>query len=175
MAPPRGGVDHGAGLLTATPMEAASCDHDDLLGHDPSTELASNRTSLSLERTRMSADRTLMSIVRTALSLIGFGFTINTAFHQLHKVNPTAISDEAAHNFGLALVLLGILMLAMGIVSHSIFGRQLNVRRGRLYGYGLLRRDLHYRATPTYIVAVLLLLIGLAAAGGIIFRLGYFA
>jgi putative membrane protein len=156
-------------------MDRSTPDPDDLIGHEPATELASNRTSLALERTRMAADRTLMAIVRTALSLIGFGFTINTAFHQLHKVNPKAISDEAAHNFGLALVLLGILMLIMGLASHTVFGRRLNDRRGRLFAYGLLRHDIHYRATPTFIVATLLLLIGLAAAAGIIFRLSIFA
>lgn len=141
---------------------------------DPSVELASNRTSLSLERTRMSADRTLMSVIRTALSLIGFGFTLYQAFHQLKKLNPTVIGDNAARNFGLALVLLGILMLAMGIFSHAMFGRELTARRGRLFSLTLLRRDIPYRATPTFIIAVLLLLIGLTAAAGIIFRMGVF-
>jgi putative membrane protein len=140
---------------------------------DPSTELASNRTSLGLERTRMAADRTLMGIVRTALSLISFGFTISQAFRQLHKTNPAAISEEAAHNFGLALVLLGVLTLVMGIVSHIVFGRELNGRRERLFALGLVRRDLHYQATPTFVIAVLLLLIGVAAAAGIIFRLEF--
>ncbi len=149
-------------------------DPDVFLKHDPTVELSSNRTSMSLERTRMSADRTLMSVIRTALSLIGFGFTINQAFHQLHKVNPVAISDEAARNFGLALVLLGVLMLVMGIASHALFDHEVSARRGRLYAKGLLRREIRYHATPTFISAILLLLIGLAAAGGIVFRLRFF-
>ncbi len=151
-----------------------SLDRDAFLDHDPATELSSNRTSMSLERTRMSADRTLMSTVRTALSLIGFGFTISQAFRQLHKVDPAAISDEAARNFGLALVLLGILVLMMGIASHALFDHEITSRRGRLYAMGLLRREIRYHATPTFIAAILLLLIGLAAAGGIVFRLRFF-
>ncbi len=138
---------------------------------DPSTELASNRTSMSLERTRMSADRTLMSIVRTALSLIGFGFTIDKAFHELRKTNPQAISEVAPRNFGLALIFLGVLLLAMGILGHAGFGKELNSRRQRLFSAGLLHRDIHYRATPTFVTAVLLLLIGVSAAADIMFRL----
>lgn len=147
---------------------------DTLIDGDPAVELSSNRTSMSLERTRMSADRTLMSVIRTALSLISFGFTISQAFRQLHKINPAAISDEAARNFGLALVLLGVLMLVMGIFSHALFDHEISGRRVRLFSQGLLRREVRYHATPTFIVAVLLLLIGLAAAGGIVFRLKFF-
>ena len=147
---------------------------DQLVGRDPSVELASNRTSLSLERTRMSADRTLMSIIRTALSLISFGFTISQAFREARKLNPRALGDNAAHNFGLALVLLGVLMLVMGLVSHTFFDGEISQRRERLYSLALLRRDIRYHATPTFITAILLLLIGLAAALGIVFRLGVF-
>jgi putative membrane protein len=144
------------------------------VGGDASTELASNRTSLAVERTRMGADRTLMAIIRTALSLIGFGFTVSQAFRELKKLNPKTIGDHAAHNFGLALVLLGVLLLVMGLVSHAIFGREINRRRERLFSLALLRRDIHYHATPTFITAILLLLIGLAAALGIAFRMGIF-
>jgi putative membrane protein len=155
-------------------LEPLTARVDDLVGHEPATELASNRTSLAVERTRMAADRTLMAIVRTALSLIGFGYTIYQAFHQLQKSGLLPLREQAPRNFGLGLVLLGILMLVMGIASHAVFGGQINRRRQRLFSLGLLRRDIHYHATPTFIVAVLLLLIGLAAAVGIIFRLGIF-
>jgi len=152
----------------------SSPEPDGFLDRDAAVELSSNRTSMSLERTRMSADRTLMSVVRTALSLIGFGFTINQAFRQLHHVNPAAISDEAARNFALALVLLGVLVLVMGIASHALFDHEISSRRRRLHAMGLLRREIRYHATPTFISAILLLLIGLAAAGGIVFRLKFF-
>lgn len=135
----------------------------DLVSGSPSVELSSNRTSLSFERTRMSADRTLMSIVRTSLSLITFGFTIFEAFHQLRARNVLE-GPDAARNFGLALVLLGVLMLIMGIFSHAHFGRELTARRERLFDIHLLRHAIQYRATPTFIIAVLLMMTGLGAA-----------
>jgi len=142
-----------------------------MIGGSPSVELSANRTSLSFERTRMSADRTLMSIVRTALSLISFGFTIYQVFNQaaVARILPDAFGT--ARRVGFALLLLGILTLIMGIWSHATFGRKLNARRDRLFGQGLLHTDIHYHATPTFIVATVLLLIGLAAAGSITFRL----
>jgi putative membrane protein len=138
---------------------------------DSAVELSSNRTSLSFERTRMSADRTLMSIVRTSLSLISFGFTIYETFHQLAVKGVLETGTEMARRLGVSLLVLGILMLAMGIVSHARFGRQLTARRGRLFGMGLLHTDLKYQATPTFAVAFLLLLIGLTALASIAFRL----
>jgi uncharacterized membrane protein YidH (DUF202 family) len=160
--------------ITEPPPEAAPRGAGDMLGGEAATELASSRTSLAFERTRMGADRTLMAIVRTALALIGFGFTIYQAFHQLHEAHALPIGEHAARNFGLALILLGVLMLVMGIASHAQFGRQLSRRRQRLFLLGLVHRDIRYEATPTFIIATLLLVIGLAAAGGIIFQLGIF-
>jgi putative membrane protein len=155
---------------SATPNAASA---SALLGGDPRVELASNQTSLSFERTLMSADRTLMSIVRTALSLISFGFTIYQVFHRAREAKLLPLGDHAPRNFGLALILLGVLLLVMGIISHSMFGVRLNQRRERLFSLALLRRDIHYRATPTFVTAVLLLLVGVAAAAGIIFRQGF--
>jgi putative membrane protein len=156
---------------SATPVAASAAD---LLGGDAAVELSSNRTSLSFERTRMSADRTLMSIVRTALSLIGFGFTIYQVFHRAQEAHLLPLGERAPRNFGLALVLLGVLLLAMGIISHAGFGVKLNQRRARLFSLALVRRDIHYRTTPTFVTALLLLLIGVAAAAGIVFRQGFF-
>ena len=74
------------------------------------TELAERRTGMSFQRTRMSADRTLMSVIRTSLSLISFGFTIFQVFQKLREQN--VLSGAApARNFGVTLVLLGIVML----------------------------------------------------------------
>jgi len=135
----------------------------------PSVELSANRTSLSFERTRMSADRTLMSVVRTSLSLISFGFTIFEAFRQLQRTGTLPAGGSAPLNMGMALVLLGITLLVLGILSHMRFGRQLNSRRGRLYDWRLMHNELHYSVTPTFIIAFLLLLIGIVAA---IFMIG---
>jgi putative membrane protein len=141
----------------------------ELIHGDAGVELASNRTSLSIERTRMSADRTLMSTVRTSLSLISFGFTIYKVLGNASSLIPRA--SETARNVGLAMLTLGVVLLVAGIASHSVFDRELGLRRARLYEAGLLHRDIHYRATPTYIAAVALLVIGLSVIGSIVLRL----
>jgi len=157
--------------MTHPAPESAAKDSE-LLFADPSIELSSNRTSLAFERTRMSGDGTLMSIMRTALSLISFGFTIYEAFHQLAKSGSVAVHVNAARNFGLSLIILGILILAMGIFNHTQLLRRLAERRQRLFGLKLLRHEKEALVTPSFVVALLLLLIGLAAAASIIFRLG---
>jgi putative membrane protein len=135
----------------------------------PSVELSANRTSLSFERTRMSADRTLMSIVRTSLSLISFGFTIFEAFRQLKNSGGLPAGGNAPAVMGISLVSLGIVLLTLGITSHMHFGKSLNSRRGRLYQWNLLHRDISYSVTPTFVIAFLLLAIGVVA---VIFMVG---
>ena len=152
------------------PPGAGGSDHSGHVGHSPSLELSSNQTSLGFARTLMSADRTLMSTLRTSLSLISFGFTIDQAFHQIHKAD-IKVADAPARNFGLALILLGMSMLVMGILGHAKFRRQLTERRQRLFSMGLLRTDLPYTATPTFLASLLVLLLGLAAAIGIVIRM----
>ena len=85
----------------------------DLIGGDANLDLASNRTALSFERTRMSADRTLMATVRTSLSLISFGFTIYQVLGKASGILPRA--SESARNIGMAMLILGLVVLATGI------------------------------------------------------------
>jgi len=96
---------------------------------DPNVELSMRRTGMSFQRTRLSADRTLMSVIRTSLSLISFGFTIYQVFRKLKESDMFSGADHAARNFGTALVALGIVMLAVGIIYHSQF--MLALRRTR--------------------------------------------
>jgi putative membrane protein len=140
-----------------------------LVGGDAQVELSSNRTSLSFERTRMSADRTLMSTVRTSLSLISFGFTIHEVFSRASNLFPHA--EASGRRLGLSLLSLGILVLVMGLISHTLFDRELGARRRRLHDISLLRRAVEYRATPTYVAALCLLVIGLLALGRVAFQL----
>lgn len=149
-------------------MSAQPDDASTLIGNDPSTELSSNRTSLSFERTKMSADRTLMSVVRTSLSLIGFGFTLYQVFG---KASNLVNADVTGRRLGVAMLVLGIALLAMGIIGHHHFDRSLGQRRDRLHGFALLRHAADYHATPTYITAVALLMIGLFALTSVSFRL----
>src|SRR5215831_14002014 len=85
--------------------------------------LSSRRTALAFQRTRMSADRTLMAVIRTSLSLIGFGFTIYQFFRYLREraVTMELLRSAAPRNFGLALVILGVVMLSLGIWRHIAF------------------------------------------------------
>src|SRR5262249_13327773 len=121
----------GRAMNLRTRDEAIDPEGDD---HDLSSmpaELASRRTALAFQRTRMSADRTLMAVIRTSLSLIGFGFTIYQFFRYLRETAgaPQLLRREAPHNFGLALVILGVVMLSLGIWKHVAFMLELRAER----------------------------------------------
>jgi putative membrane protein len=146
-----------------------------LLGGSASTELASNRTAMAFERTRMAADRTLMAMIRTALSLIGFGFTIFQFFHRLGgQFGIDAVTEESARNFGASLVALGVGLLVTGLVTHHLALRHLDDRRKGLHALSLLRHGPTYRTTPTAVVGLLLLVVGLLVVTGIVLRSGPF-
>jgi putative membrane protein len=140
---------------------------------DTNTELARRRTGMSFQRTRMSADRTLMSVIRTSLSLISFGFTIFQVFKKLqdagllHGVAP-------ARNFGASLVVLGVAMLALGIVYHAWYMFGLRQMRGEMKLSGLIHAESIFPASLTLITALSLLAIGVFAAISIVRHSGPF-
>jgi putative membrane protein len=138
-----------------------------------SVELSSRRTGMSFQRTRMSADRTLMSVIRTSLSLISFGFTIFQVFQKLrdHSVITHAASGR---NFGVALVLLGILMLVGGIIYHVQFMMGLRHLRDAMKADGLIHAESSYPISLTLITAVILLVVGVAAIVSMVFNVGPF-
>lgn len=135
--------------------------------------LSSRRTRLSFQRTRMSADRTLMSIIRTAIALIGFGFTIFQFFEHLQGQADSSIRPHAARNFGLALVLLGTLLLAFGIFGHVRFMLELRRDHKEMAAESLIPHD-RFPLSITLGAAVLLLLIGLLAILSMIWGAGPF-
>ena len=139
------------------------------------TEMSSRRTGMSFQRTRMSADRTLMSVIRTSLSMISFGFTINQFFRglvQSQVMGPEA--GRAASFFGQALVYLGVGMVAFGILYHVQFMYSLRRERAAMVGSGDVHGESPFPISLTLVVALLLLLLGVAAIAGIVFRLGPF-
>jgi putative membrane protein len=142
-------------------------------GRDVATELSARRTGMSFQRTRMSADRTLMSVIRTSLSLIGFGFTIFQVFHKLHEAEVLK-SARAAGNFGTALVLLGIVMLAVGIGYHVSFMLELRRLRAEMRADALIHGETGFPVSLTLIVAFLLLTIGLFVVVSMVFGVGPF-
>ncbi len=138
-----------------------------------SVELSSRRTGMSFQRTRMAADRTLMAIIRTSLSLIGFGFTIFQVFQKAYEAQILK-SAYAARNFGEALVLLGILLLAFGISNHIKFMLELRRLRAQMKTEGLIHGESAFPVSVTLIVAVLLFGIGLFAIVSMVFNVGPF-
>ena len=115
----------------------------------------------------MSADRTLMSEIRTALSLIGFGFTLHEAFRKAFEAGVIS-NAQTARLFGLALILVGILLLVGGIVRHVQYARELRARRRELIEDGLIHGQSTYPLSVTFVSALALLLIGLAAVVSVI-------
>ncbi|MEJ8855824.1 DUF202 domain-containing protein [Variovorax robiniae] len=157
------------GQRDATPTRPASGGS----AEDKSTELSSRRTGMSFQRTRMSADRTLMSVIRTSLSLIGFGFTIFQVFQKAHQADLLK-SSTAPRNFGETLVWLGLAMLVLGILYHIGFMRGLRKERALLHAQGLVHAESHFPVSMTFIIAILLLALGLVAVLGMSFNIGPF-
>jgi putative membrane protein len=135
------------------------------------TELAMRRTGMAFQRTRMAADRTLMAVIRTALSLISFGFTIYTFFNKLKDAGVLKGAGPS-RNFGVSLVLLGIGMLILGIIYHVMFMLGLRRTRTSMKAESLIYAESGFPASLVLIVAVLLLLIGVAAAVSMIAHVG---
>lgn len=140
---------------------------------DISVELSQRRTGMSFQRTRMSADRTLMSVIRTSLSLISFGFTIFQVFQKLRDQDVITHAG-ASRNFGIALVVLGIIMLIVGIIYHVQFMFGLRREREAMHQAGLVHAESHFPPSFTLITAIILLLIGIFVIVSMVFAIGPF-
>jgi len=137
------------------------------------TDMAAQRTELAYQRNRFAADRTLMAIMRTSLSMIGFGFTIFSFFNSglVQETIGHVVPDRAPGLFGLALVILGVLLLVAGIVADVRYMETLRRQHRWLldseWGGGIdpMQRSL------IVVAAIALLLIGLVAIGVILVRI----
>ncbi|HEY9226879.1 MAG TPA: DUF202 domain-containing protein [Gemmatimonadaceae bacterium] len=138
-----------------------------------SVELSARRTGMSFQRTRMSADRTLMSVMRTSLSLISFGFTIYQFFKSL-EAQSLVKASHAPRNFGLALVYLGVGMVTVGILFHVQFMIGLRKERREMAEQGLIHAQSHFPISFTLVVAVLLLILGIAVIANVAMNVGPF-
>ncbi len=139
-----------------------------------SFELASRNTGLALQRTRMAADRTLMAVIRTSLSLISFGFTIFKVAENLVSQKILKIGGRSIPHFGISLVFLGVFMLIIGIIYHSLFMIQLRSGRRKMVQDGLIRGQLPFPASFTLITALILLGLGVSAIISMVFHIGPF-
>lgn len=146
---------------------------DELIGGSVSNELAANRTAMSFERTAMSAHRTLHAVMKTSLSLIGFGFTIFKFFTALStEYIGEQFPQHAARNFGLAMMVLGIAILAVGMAEHYQTVSRLRERKRRLHELGLVHSLMEVKVASSMVLALLLMLIGIAALSNIVFNIG---
>src|SRR5277367_5768302 len=131
---------------------------------DRGTILAEKRTDLAIQRTSMAAERSLMAWVRTSLSMIGFGFSIYKFFQYL----PEEIAagnirrPQAPRNLGLTLIALGTLALAAATWQHWNFLREIHASTKG------------YNWSVAFVVAILVVLIGLVTFYGVLLRHGPF-
>ncbi|MBV8682632.1 MAG: hypothetical protein JO111_07145 [Caulobacteraceae bacterium] len=125
-----------------------------------STDLASADAETDERRDRafVDADRLMMQVIQTSLSLIGFGLTINALFQSVVARGLAPATDKSLQRMGLALLILGLLLLAMGIWNQARHLRALAKRYGG--GRRWLNSAYHYNTTPSILIAVLLLIVG---------------
>jgi putative membrane protein len=119
-------------------------------------------------RTRLSLERTMMSWVRTATALIGFGFTIVQFCERFGHMEGTAaaLRPHGARYVGLSLIAAGILALAISAWQYEHGIRYL--RSGEFNQIAITSED--RMRTPLFLVAMLLMLIGVGAFGAVWLR-----
>ena len=86
----------------------------------------------------------------------------------------TITHDAAPLNFGITLVLLGIVMLIVGILYHIQFMLGLRHERNAMRAEGLIHGDSHFPPSVTLIAAVILLIVGVFAIASMLFEIGPF-
>jgi uncharacterized membrane protein YidH (DUF202 family) len=122
-------------------------------------------TILSFERTEVSAERTLMSVMRTSLALTGFGLTIYQVPIWAKSLGLVVIADPMARRFGLALLALGFMFLALGIMSYGMASRNLSARSRRLNRVDEVSIEPPERSGMASVLTILLVLAGLVVLG----------
>ncbi|CAN7478484.1 DUF202 domain-containing protein [Phenylobacterium sp. LjRoot164] len=111
-------------------------------------------------------ERTMIQIVQASISMIGFGFTIHAFLNKAGAEATFSIDlDQIARRLGLALVAIGMLNLGWGAFNQLRYLAILQ-RRYRLPP-GVAGRQA-YSTRATFVVAFLLLAVGLAALASMI-------
>jgi putative membrane protein len=90
---------------------------------------APSQVQLALERTFLAYERTLMAWTRTAVSLITFGFTLYKFFEFLHESGEARPGHPllGARTFGLILIGIGVLTLAIATWQHRLEMKRLRL------------------------------------------------
>jgi putative membrane protein len=99
--------------------------------------LGRQRTDLAVARTVMAADRTLMAWTRTSLAMISFGFTLYKFMQYLREEGKTVLipTERGAQNFGMAMIVAGILFLLLACVQYWHLTRK--VKPGQKWHFSL--------------------------------------
>ena len=98
---------------------------------DPRVDLARNRTSMAGLRTQLALDRTTLAWIRTTLTMASFGFGMVAFFRSIRQESRTAETarlQDGAIQFGVSLIILGIIATVLAGASHWLTLRRL--RRG---------------------------------------------
>ena len=134
----------------------------EMTAKDTATILATERTDLALERTRIASERTLMAWIRTAISMIGFGFTIVKFFQYMPEdlAKGNLPRPQASRNLGMTLIALGTLALAAAAWQHRKFLKDIGIVQ------------VHHTWSISFVVALAVILIGLATFYGVWLRHG---
>jgi putative membrane protein len=117
-------------------------------------------------RTELGLQRTLMAAVRTGVSLIGFGFTVAQFFQRLQgSAEATArhLGPDAPRNLGLVLIAAGVVCVATFTWDY----RQTTAYMLKEYSAIAVTRKMR---TSSYVVAFVVMLIGVAAFGSVFLR-----
>jgi len=88
---------------------------------DPRVGLAQTRTTYATFRTQLALDRTTLAWIRTNLTMASFGLGMVAFFRALREQrdNPeTQALHQGAIQFGIALVLLGLVSSVLAGISH---------------------------------------------------------
>jgi len=105
--------------------------HQEQYSADPRVDWAHDRTGMARFRTQLALDRTTLAWIRTTITLATFGFGMIGFFRTLEEKSPSARSvqlHQGAVNFGVALVVIGVVATVLSALSQWFSLRRL--RRG---------------------------------------------
>ena len=128
---------------------------------------ASGDSHFAWLRTKMAAERTFMAWLRTATSMIAFGFTLVEFFAKLSDLQSVrvALRPHAPRTLGLMLIGAGVISLALALrqfleVTRHLDGPEFAPVRAK-----------SPPASPTLVLAIAILGIGVFAFAAIVLRL----
>jgi putative membrane protein len=119
-------------------------------------------TVLALERTYLGTQRTLMAWVRTALSMISFGFTIGKLGEAIGDIEVRGLRGMKMVGTGT----IAYLLVILGTAALLAAALQYSLRVQDLCSQGLRRQP-----SIEFVVAVLLVVLGLGAFSALVLKL----